>query len=349
MSTCRLTRRDFLGTAGAAASAALLAACTAPTPISTATPVLTATTTSAPTTPTATPVEIVTATWEGPLVPQRPLGKTGRNLSVVGFGGIVVMDETIESAKQLVAQAIARGINYFDVAPSYGNAESRLGPALAPYRDSVFLACKTEQRLKEGAASSLQRSLERLQTDYFDLFQFHGVKNMTEVEAIMVKGGALEAFLEARDKGQIKLIGFSAHSEEAALAMLDRFQFDTILYPINWACWYAGNFGPQVLQKATDMGLGILALKSLARGQWQAGETRKWYKCWYAPVDDPGLVSLALRFTLGKPVTAAVSPSHTELLWLACDAASTLQPLSADEEAQLVEMSKEVEPVFTAV
>jgi aryl-alcohol dehydrogenase-like predicted oxidoreductase len=347
MSTHRLARRDFLRAAGAAASAAILAACTAPTPMSTATPAPAATATSV--VPTVTPAEVVTVTWEGEPVPQRPLGKTGQMLSVVGFGGIVVMDETIVSAKQLVAQAIARGINYFDVAPSYGNAESRLGPALAPYRESVFLACKTEQRLKEAAASSLQSSLELLQTDHFDLFQFHGVKNMAEVEAITGKGGALEAFLEARDKGQIKHIGFSAHSEEAALAMLDRFQFDTILYPINWACWYAGNFGPQVLQKAADMGLGILALKSLARGQWQAGETHKWYKCWYAPVDDPELVSLSLRFTLGKPVTAAVSPSHAELLWLACDAAGQLEPLSADEEAELVAMSKDVEPVFKAL
>ena len=326
MSGNELTRRDFLRAAAVAGSAAVVSAC-APMP--------------------APPIAVPTPTERAYKIPRRALGNTGWQLSVVGFGGIVVMNEMLDDAKALVAQAIARDINYFDVAPSYGNAEQRLGPALEPYRKDVFLACKTQERTKTGAVAELQRSLEHLRTDHFDVYQFHAVTTMTDVETIFGPGGAMEAFLEAREKGQIRHIGFSAHSEAAALAMLERFKFDTILYPVNWACWYGGNFGPKVIAKAQEQGLGILALKALAEQKWPADAVKKWYKCWYQPLDTPEEVAQGLRFTLTKPVTAAVSPSHAELLWMMCDAAETFTPLSPAEEVKLAQMSKEVQPLFT--
>jgi aryl-alcohol dehydrogenase-like predicted oxidoreductase len=277
---------------------------------------------------------------------KRTLGRTGQSLSMVGFGGIIVMNEEPASASRLVAQAVDRGINYFDVAPSYGNAEERLGPALEPYRQSVFLACKTHERSKEGAWQSLQQSLKNLKTDHFDLFQHHGVVTLAEVEQILGPGGAMEAFLDAKAKGLIRFIGFSAHSEEAALALMAGFQFDTILFPVNWACWYGGNFGPRVIAEAKTRGLGILALKSLAKRAWNDGEERKWPKCWYSPVDSADEAKLALRFTLTQPVTAAVSPSHAELLWWACDAAERFAPITDQEAKLLAERSTQVKTIF---
>jgi aryl-alcohol dehydrogenase-like predicted oxidoreductase len=327
MTPYELTRRDFLRAAAVAGSAAALSAC-APMP--------------EPLTAAPTPTEPVYK------IPRRALGNTGWRLSVVGFGGIVVMNEMPDDAKALVAQAIERDINYFDVAPSYGNAQERLGPALEPYRKDVFLACKTQQRTKAGAEAELKRSLELLRTDHFDVYQFHAVTTQSDVDTIFGPDGAIEAFKEAREKGQIRHIGFSAHSETAALAMLERFKFDTILYPVNWACWYGGNFGPQVIAKAQEQGLGILALKALAKQKWPPDAVKKWFKCWYQPVDTPEEVALGLRFTLTRPVTAAVCPSHAELLWMMCDAAEQLTPLSAEEEAGLAQKSREVQPVFTA-
>jgi len=277
---------------------------------------------------------------------KRKLGKTGESLSIVGFGGIVVRDEEPASASRLVSQAIERGVNYFDVAPTYGNAEECLGPALEPYRKSVFLACKTEKRAAAEAAEELQQSLQRLRTDYFDLYQLHAVTTMEEVEQIMGPGGALEAFLEAREQGLVRYLGFSAHAEEAALALMDRFEFDTILFPFNWVCWHQGKFGPRVLEKAHEKGMGILALKSLAKRQWEEGEERAWPKCWYAPVETFEETSLALRFTLSKPITAAVSPSHAELLWWACDAADQFTPLSEEEAAEVARRSEGLVPIF---
>jgi len=279
-------------------------------------------------------------------VEKRLLGKTGITLSVVGFGGIIVMNESIANARRLVAEAVSRGINYFDVAPSYGNAEERLGPALEPYRKSVFLACKTGERTRKKASIELHRSLRRLRTDCIDLYQFHGVTKPEEVDQIMGQGGAMEAFLEARKGGLIRYIGFSAHSEGGALALLDRFGFDSVLFPFNWVCWHQGHFGSQILAKAQEKGLGILALKALAKRKWEENEERKWQKCWYAPVDNYDEAKLALRFTLSKSITAAVSPGHIELLRWACDAADEFKPLSQEEAAQVARLSEGLAPIF---
>jgi aryl-alcohol dehydrogenase-like predicted oxidoreductase len=321
MDSHRLTRRGFLKAAGAATGATLaLTAC----------------------------VPIPASTGEGAQaarIPRRTLGKTGALLSVVGFGGIVVMNETPESAAELVKQAVERSVNYFDVAPSYGNAEERLGPALEPYREGVFLACKTEKRDRAGAEADLKRSLERLRTDHFDLYQFHHVTYAAEVEQIFGPKGAMEAFQDARERGVIGRIGFSAHGEEAALAMLDRFAWDSILYPVNYVCWNQGNFGPSVVARAGEMGIGILALKALAKEQ---GRSADWPKCWYKPAETAEEASLGLRWTLSQPVTAAVSPSHAEHLWWMCDAAEDLTPITEAEAQQMALASEALTPIFSA-
>ena len=149
---------------------------------------------------------------------KRTLGKTGQQLSIVGAGGIVFMNETPDSAAPIVKQAIERGVNYFDVAPTYGDAELNLGPALEPYRKDVFLACKTGHRTKDEAWEQLHTSLERLRTDHVDLYQLHGVSTLEDVDAILAPDGALHAFLQARDQGLTRFIGFSTHAEEAAIA-----------------------------------------------------------------------------------------------------------------------------------
>ncbi len=277
---------------------------------------------------------------------KRRYGKTDIMLSVVGFGGIAVMDEEPPVAARLVAQAVERGINYFDVAPSYGNAEERLGPALEPYRDSVFLACKTEKRTAQEAATALDESLERMRTDYFDLYQLHAVTTLEEVEQITGRGGALETLVKAREQGRVRYLGFSAHSEEAALALLDHFPFDSILFPVNWVCWHQGGFGPRVLAKAQEKGAAILALKALHKRRLGKDEPRPWAKCWYAPVETFEEAALALRFTLSRPVTAAVSPGHAEFLEWMCAAADRFAPFSEAEAAEVARRSEGLDPIF---
>ncbi|MFH1008505.1 MAG: aldo/keto reductase [Candidatus Latescibacterota bacterium] len=274
---------------------------------------------------------------------KRVLGRTGLQLSVIGFGGIVVQDVPPAEAAKYVARAIDRGINYFDVAPSYGNAEERLGPALEPFRNQVFLACKTAQRLASDVDGELNRSLERLKTDHFDLYQLHGVSSVEEADRILAPGGALEALVAARKRGLIHHIGFSAHSEEAALRLLDAFPFDSVLFPINLFCWRDGAFGPQVCEKAIEKGTGILALKALAKRPLREGEQKKWPKCWYVPIDTAPEAKAAFSFTLSKPVTAALCPGHAELLWLACD---IVELLDASPPARPQETNPQGKPLF---
>jgi len=286
-------------------------------------------------------------TFEAGKMERRALGRTGERLSIIGFGGIVVMNATPQEASSRVAEAIDHGVNYFDVAPSYGNAEEMLGPALEPYRKSVFLACKTTERSRDGAQRELDRSLTRMRTDHFDLYQLHAVSTRDDVEQIFAPSGALETFVAARRAGKVRFLGFSAHSVEAALALIGRFDFDTILFPTNFATWNAGNFGPQVLAAARAKQMGILALKAMARGPWPKDAKRDEYpKCWYEPLSSPDDAMMGLRFTLSHPVTAAVPPGDERLFKQALGLALRFTPLSENEVRAIKEKGLASAPLF---
>ena len=179
-----------------------------------------------------------------------------KTVSRVAFGGVIVDGETTEDANRFVSTAVEMGVNYFDVAPTYGNAEMMLGPALEPYRKDVFLACKTEDRTKEGSRRLLESSLENLRTDYLDLYQLHAVFNLEDVETTFGKDGAFETYIKAKEEGLIKHIGFSAHSTEAALALMERYDFDSIMFPFNFASMLKNGYGMHVLNKAKRKGNG---------------------------------------------------------------------------------------------
>jgi len=300
------------------------------------------------------PTSVRPAAASGGAMPRRPYGRDGTMISVIGMGGIVIASAEQEHANRVVAQAVERGVNYFDVAPTYGQAELRLGPALEPYRKDCFLACKTTERTAEGARRELNQSLLNLRTDHLDLYQLHAITDVAkDVDAAFAAGGAMEVFLEARRSGQVRHLGFSAHSEAAALAAMDRFDFDSVLLPVNFACWMQGDFPPRVLDMARRKGLTILALKALARQNWPAdappgSPRRKQYPgCWYEPITDPHEAGLALRFTLGQGVTAALPPGAEEVFWLAVSLAADLRPLSAEEEGELRALAGGLSPVFT--
>lgn len=292
-------------------------------------------------------------------IPKREFGKTGEKLSIIGLGGVTVMRKPQEEVNKLVREAITRGINYFDFAPTYGNAEELLGPALEGYnRDKLFLACKTNKRKREEAAAELRQSLENLRTDYFDLYQFHAISSMKDVETIFGEGGAVEVFQEAREEGKIRYIGFSAHSVKAALAAMDRFDFDSILFPTNFALYYKGNFGPQVVEKAKEKGVVRLAIKAMAKSKWPSKndpeamakctiERADFPNCWYQPVTEPELVDMVLRFTLSQPITAAIPPGDPKLFRMAMDIAPNFTPINEEEESELKKIAQNQELIFT--
>lgn len=283
-------------------------------------------------------------------LPKRAFGNTGDFLSVIGFGGIVVMNAGQDHANRVVAQAYERGVNYFDVAPTYGDAEVKLGPALEPYRKNVFLACKTTQRDRAGAEMEFNQSLERLRTDFFDLYQLHGIVDVAkDVDAVFVSGGVMDMLIEKQKAGQIRQIGFSVHTIEAAEAALDRYDFASVLYPVNFACYSKNDWGPQITMKAQEKGAARLALKAMARQRWTSDELRTnsgYVKCWYEPLSDRETASRALRWTLAQPVTAAIPPGHDDLFDMAIDIASGSLDLLPEEETMLMASAQELQPIF---
>lgn len=282
------------------------------------------------------------------LIARRRLGKTDVHLSIIGMGGIVVMNSNPTASRNIVAEAVDRGINYFDVAPSYGDAQQLLGPALAPYRAKSFLACKTGKRDKAGSRAALEESLQLLKTDHVDLYQFHALTKMHELDQILAPGGAMETFEAARKEGKIRYIGFSAHSVETAVAAMDRYPFDTVLFPINWVLVSQANFGTQVIQKAQEKGVGMLAIKSMAKTVWPTSEKNNHpnSKCWYEPAGFPDEAALGLRYTLGHSITAAIPPGEEAYFRLAMDVAQHYKPLDSTEEQALLGKAHGIEPIF---
>jgi aryl-alcohol dehydrogenase-like predicted oxidoreductase len=285
-------------------------------------------------------------------VPRR-IFKPGVELSTIGFGGIVVCGQEQKEADRWVAESFDRGVNYYDVAPTYfdGEAEIKLGQALRPYRDRAFLACKTTKRYAAGAREELERSLQRLHTDYFDLYQFHAVSTMEDVEKILAPDGAAKLFLQARKEGKVRFLGFSAHHAGAAIALMERMPLDSILFPVNYVCYAQGGFGPQILAKAKEKGLARLALKALARTRWPAGTERAktgYPKCWYQPEDDLDAARLAFRFTLSEDITSAIPPGDERIYAMALDLAARFEPLLARDRERLLASARKFEPIFRA-
>ena len=279
-------------------------------------------------------------------LPRRVLGKTGEKLSVIGFGGIMLNDNPQDFANEIVSKAYDLGVNYFDVAPNYGNAQEKLGPALKTYRKNCFLACKTHERTAEGAQKNLNDSLKKLRTDHFDLYQLHALSSVDDVNKVFAAGGAMETVVKAKKEGKIKHVGFSAHSVNAALLAMKNYDFDSILFPINFACWNAGNFGPQVFAEAEKRGMGILALKAMALTTLEKDEPKFDKNVWYRPIQDEEIMKLALKFTLSKNITAAVPPGKSTLFLKALEFMNEYKSITEEESNQLISLAKNTKPIF---
>lgn len=274
--------------------------------------------------------------------------QAGVELSLVGFGGMILVGMNQQSADRVVAEAVEHGVNYFDVAPFYGEgeAERTLGEALLTRRNDLFLACKTLERSAEGVERELHHSLRELRTDHLDLYQFHAVSTMRDVEEIFALHGAMVRFLKAREEGKICFIGFTAHSVEAALSMLERFRFDSILFPVNFICYARGDFGPQVISRARELGVAVLAIKAMAHGPWRKGETKAYPNCWYRPIDNRDLARSALRFTLSEEVASLIPPGDERLFRLALELVPELSPMDAAERAELLASAARLRPLL---
>jgi len=285
-------------------------------------------------------------------LPRRTLGRTGKKVSIVGFPGLALSHYDQDRCNAGLLDAFDRGVNYYDVAPAYGrdgDCEKKMGiglEAVAIDRSRIFLACKTKMRDKEGARSELERSLKRLKTDYFDLYQMHHLRTPEEVKHALGAGGAIETFLEAKKEGKIRHLGFSAHTTKGALEAMNGFRFDTVMFPINFVEFFKMGFGKPVLELANKQGAAVLAIKPLSKGPWPEGveRTRKW---WYRATETQDEVNLAMRFTLSqKPVVAGIPPSFLDLLDKTIEAGRSYRPIREAEMLTLQEMANDCLSLF---
>jgi len=271
---------------------------------------------------------------------RRRLGRTGQMSTVVAFGsaGIGRVDQDV--ADRAVQTALDYGVNHVDVAPSYGEAELRLKPWMPRIREGIFLGCKTKQRSRDAAKAELHRSLERLGTDRFELYQLHAVCKPHELDECTAKGGALEALLEAREEGLVRWLGITGHSHDAPrthLEALRRFDFDTVMFPLNFVLWAMPEYRRDVLallEICRKKDVGVHIIKTVAKDPW--GDRQKTHNTWYEPFTDQAIIDQAVAFVLSQPVTTLCSVGDVTVLPKFLAAAERFRPLDAIAQDALV-------------
>ena len=268
----------------------------------------------------------------------RQLGRTGHKSSVVTFGAYAAGVLNQRDADRLIEAALDRGVNHFDVAPSYAEAELRLGDYLQRHPlPEVFISCKTQMRDRAGAREELVRTIDRLGRDRLDLYQLHAVCTMADLEACFAPGGSMEAFLEAYDEGLIANIGITGHgwqSPAAHLAALDRYPFATVMTSANLFMVQDDVFKrgwDALVARCTADDVGIHLLKATARIAW--GERPHTHGTWYEPFTEPHDVERAVAWALNQPVTTICSAGDVALFETICDAAERYREI--DSAAQL--------------
>ena len=171
---------------------------------------------------------------------------------------------------------------------------------------------------------------------------------MDDVEKILAPGGAAETILKAREEGKVRFIGASVHNAAAGIALMDRMALDSVMFPVNFVMFQEGHFGPQILEKAKQKGVARIALKAMAHTNWPTRDHEAWRKCWYQPIDEPGLAEMAVRFTMGEDVTTIIPPGEEKLFRMALDFAGRYRPLNRKERASLLAKAQGVKPLFQA-
>ena len=281
---------------------------------------------------------------------KRRFGRTNHLSTVAIFGGAALWNATQARADEAVEQIIAAGVNHIDVAPSYGKAEELIGPWMPRIRKDFFLGCKTLERTKQGAWEELQRSLEKLRVDSFDLYQIHAITSIEQLVEALRADGALDAILDAREQGLTKYIGITGHGNDSPAVFLEalrRFDFDTILFPINFVQFADAKYRADthaLLAECRQRDVGTMIIKAVGKGVWR--EQPRTHTTWYVPFDTAAEIQTAVNFALSQDVTGLCTAGDLNVLPLFLDACEHYQPMSADEQENLIATAGQYESVF---
>ena len=282
---------------------------------------------------------------------KRRFGRSGHMSTVAIFGAFAFSEATQAQADAGMEKIIAAGVNHIDVAPSYGIAEDRLGPWMPRVRDRFFLGCKTTERSKQGAEAEMKRSLERLKVDHFDLYQIHAVTTFEELDEATRTGGTLDAIIAARQAGLTQFIGITGHGLQAPAIFLEalrRFDFDSILFPINFILYADPAYrekANELLQVCRRKDVGTMIIKSIAKSPW--GEGPKTNNTWYRPFTKAERIQQAVNFVLTQDVTGICTAGDLDVLPHLLQACENYTPLNPKEQEELIASAPAYESIFT--
>ena len=281
----------------------------------------------------------------------RRFGRTGHMSTVAIFGAAAFGKISQADADKVMEMVIEAGVNHIDVAPSYGQAEIRIGPWMPRERERFFLGCKTMERTKDGAWKEMHESLKRLQTETFDLYQCHAITTMEELDAVTRTGGALEAFVEARREGLTQFIGITGHGVNAPqiyLEALRRFDFDSVLFPLNFAQMANPGYreyAEELIATCKAKDVGTMIIKSITKAPW--GDREHTATTWYEPFDNSEEIQKGVNFALSYDITGLCTAGDTRVLPLMLKACENFTRLSDSEREAMIESGKQYEPLFT--
>jgi aryl-alcohol dehydrogenase-like predicted oxidoreductase len=281
----------------------------------------------------------------------QPFGRTGHQSTRTLFGAAALSRATQDEADRTMEVLMQYGVNHIDTAARYGDSEVLLGPWMKKYRQQFFLATKTRERTYDGAWDNLRRSLDRLQVDSVDLWQFHNLVEPQEWDVAMGPGGVLEAALEARDQGLIRFIGVTGHGlaiPSMHVRSLERFAFDSVLLPYNYMMMQNPDYAADVetlLATCQERQVAIQTIKSLARGPWDAKPRTR--NTWYEPIEAQADIDRAVHWVLSRPGLFLNTTGDIHLLPKVLDAASRFEAAPPEDEMQAVAEKLALEPLFT--
>lgn len=271
---------------------------------------------------------------------RRRLGRLGHESSVLIYGAAALSDVDQATADRSVQQALDAGINHFDVAASYGDAELRLGPWMSRIRERIFLATKVEERASDRAWASINNSLQRLQVDRVDLLQLHAVGDLDTLDAVTRSGGALESAIRALDEGMVGAIGITGHGSAAAathLEALGRYPFATVLTPLNPVLWRDDEFRfayGALVDEVRRQDVGLMTIKTVARRNWPDADGGHPYATWYEPLDQAERVRAAVSWVLAhEEITGLATAGDVRLLGMIIAAERDRMDAAAAEDA----------------
>lgn len=286
------------------------------------------------------------------MINKQSFGRTGHLSTRVIFGSYALSEATQKQADQVLDLLLENGINHIDTARSYGNAEKRIGPWMEHHRKDFFLATKSGRRSYKGAWADLQRSLNELRVGYVDLWQMHALANPQGWARAMGSGGALEAFIEARQKGLVRYLGVTGHGSKIAgmhRRSLERFDFDSVLLPCNYLqmqnSHYAADFNA-LLETCQQRNVAVQTIKSVARRPW--GDLPKTHNTYfYQPLETQETIDKAVHWVLGHSELFLITAGDMQLLPKILDAAHRFEMQPSDAQMNDLVTQNDIQLIFS--